>query len=175
MRIMLNALLTLALLVSGTAIAAGQWVGSVAPAVKLKDQHGKDFDLASLRGRWVALYFYPKDDTPGCSEEARQFVMAYGQLQAQNVEVVGISTDSVESHRDFATRLGIMFPLLADTEGSAARAFNVLRGFGPLKFAARETFLIDPEGTIVYHYPDVNTQEHAAQVLADVQRLKAAK
>lgn len=154
--------------------AAGEWVGAAAPAVKLPDQNGKPVDLASFRGQWVALYFYPKNDTPGCTEEAKQFRDHHAALKAKNVAVVGVSVDDVDSHREFAAKNKLPFTLLADTDGRVAKAFGVLNGFGPVKFAGRETFLIDPEGTIVYHYPDVNSRLHAAQVLADVQKLQSA-
>jgi len=154
--------------------AAGEWVGAPAPAVKLPDQTGKTVDLASFRGQWVALYFYPKNDTPGCTEEAKQFRDHHAALKAKNVAVVGVSVDDVDSHREFAAKHKLPFTLLADTDGRVAKAFGVLNGFGPVKFAGRETFLIDPEGTIVYHYPDVNSRQHAAQVLADVQKLQSA-
>lgn len=151
---------------------AGDWVGAPAPAVVLPDQNGKTVDLASFRGQWVAFYFYPKNDTPGCTEEAKQFRDHHAQLKAANVAVIGVSVDDVDSHRAFARKLGLPFTLLADTDGKVAKAFGVLHGLGPIKYAGRETFLIDPEGTIVYHYPDVDSRTHAAQVLRDVAKLQ---
>lgn len=153
--------------------AAGQWVGTPVPSVALPDQHGNTVDLSALRGNWVALYFYPKNNTPGCTEEAKQFRDHYAQLKAKGVVVVGVSMDDVESHKDFARKLALPFTLLADAEGVAAKALGVLKGVGPVKYARRETFLIDPEGMIVYHYPQVNSREHAAQVLRDVTALQA--
>lgn len=165
--------LVLALLLAfGGAAFAGEWVGAPSPAVKLPDQDGKLVDLAAFRGQWVALYFYPKDSTPGCTEEAKQFRDHFPQLKAKNIAVIGVSVDDVASHRDFATKLKIPFTLLSDVDGKVSKAFGVLHGFGPVKFAGRETFLIDPAGTIVYHYPEVNSREHAAQVLADVEKLQ---
>lgn len=165
-------LLCFALLLPSLAGAQGQWVGTPVPAVTLPDQAGKPMDLAGQRGRWLVVYFYPKNNTPGCTEEAKQFRDHHARLQALGADIVGISLDDVESHRDFARKLDLPFRLLADTEGKAARAFGVLGGFGPVKYAARETFLVDPEGTIVFHYPEVNARQHAAQVLRDVQRLQ---
>lgn len=153
-------------------VFAGDWVGAPAPAVSLPNQAGQLVDLAALRGQWVVLYFYPKNNTPGCTEEARQFRDYYPKLQAKNIAVVGVSVDDVKSHQGFAEKLQLPFTLLADTDGAAARAFGVLKGFGPVKFAARETFLIDPAGVIVYHYAAVNARDHAAQVLVDVERLQ---
>ncbi len=150
---------------------AGEWVGRPAPAVKLPNQDGNEIDLASYHGKWVALYFYPKDGSPGCTEEARRFVEFESRLKAKRIEVVGVSVDDSTSHRRFADQLKIHFNLLADTDGEVAREFGVLKGLGPVKFAARETFLIDPDGTIVYQYSQVNSKDHAAQVLRDVERL----
>ncbi|MFZ5724311.1 MAG: peroxiredoxin [Pseudomonadota bacterium] len=155
------------------AAVAGEWVGTPAPAVKLPDQSGRTVDLASFRGQWVALYFYPKNGTPGCTEEAKQFRDHYAKLKEKGVTVVGVSMDDVASHREFADKHKLPFTLLADTEGAASQAFGVLHGFGPLKYAGRETFLIDPDGTIVYHYPEVDSRQHAAQVLQDVGQLQA--
>ena len=165
--------LWLLLLLLPSLASAGEWVGTPAPAVVLPDQRGQAFDLATLRGSWVALYFYPKNDTPGCTEEAKQFRDHHAALAAKGVKVVGVSLDDVASHRAFAAKLQLPFTLLADTAGATAKAFGVLRGFGPVKYAARETFLIDPAGTIVYHYPEVHSREHAAQVLRDVTALQA--
>lgn len=167
-------LLPVLLLVCLPVIVAAEvkWVGTPLPALVLPDQDGRPFDLGAMRGNWIALYFYPKNNTPGCTEEARQFRDHHDRLQAKGVIVVGVSLDDVASHREFAKKLGLPFTLLADTDGVAARAFGVLKGVGPLKYARRETFLIDPEGTVVYHYPEVNSREHAAQVLRDVTRLQ---
>ncbi len=172
MRTLMRALALALLLLPGGIAVAGEWVGVAAPAVKLLNQAGNSFDLAALRGQWVALYFYPKDNTPGCTEEAKQFRDHFASLQAKNIAVVGVSVDDVESHRAFAEKLKIPFTLLADTDGAVAKQFGVLHGFGPVKFAGRETFLIDPEGTIVYHYAEVNSREHATQVLVDVEKLQ---
>lgn len=171
---MRHALALLLLLLSPLALADGQWVGRPAPALTLPDQDGKARRLAEFRGQWVALYFYPRDDTPGCTQEALRFRDRWADLRRANVMVVGVSVDDVASHRAFATRLKLPYPLLADDRHALAKAMGVLRGMGPLGFASRETFLIDPEGTIVYHYPDVDTARHAEQVLADVKRLSTA-
>lgn len=173
-RLLQAALLTL-LAATPLAQAAGQWVGSDAPALTLPDQDGRARSLAEFRGQWVALYFYPKDDTPGCTREAMAFRDRWAELRKANIMVVGVSVDGVASHKAFATRLKLPYPLLADEQHALAKAMGVLRGFGPMSFASRETFLIDPDGTIVYHYPSVDTARHASQVLADVTRLAADK
>lgn len=172
MRLLIRMLLVLMTLMPFTAQAAGKWVGTAAPLIKLPDQDNKLRSLADYKGRWVALYFYPKDETPGCTEEAKQFRDRWPQLQKAGIDVIGVSIDSVASHKAFTNLLKLPFPLLSDEKRELARSMGVLRGFGPVAFASRETFLIDPQGTIVYHYPSVNTSRHAQEVLDDVIRLK---
>lgn len=174
MRYLNRFLLALCLALPLAALAEGQWVGKPAPTLKLPDQDGKLRSVADFKGHWVALYFYPRDRTPGCTEEAKKFRDRWAEFRKADVMVLGVSIDDVASHKDFATRLGLPYPLLADEKRELARAMGVLRGFGPLHYAHRETFLIDPEGTIVYHYPAVDTGRHAEQVLQDVARLSAA-
>lgn len=164
---------TLLLCTPLAALAEGQWVGKPAPTVKLADQDGVLRSVQDFKGQWIALYFYPKDRTPGCTEEAKKFRERWEDFQKARVMVLGVSVDDVASHKDFAHQLGLPYPLLADDKHELARAMGVLRGFGPVSYASRQTFLIDPEGTIVYHYPDVDTGTHAAQVLRDVARLSA--
>ena len=149
----------------------GEWVGKVAPDFRLQDQNKKWHTLKEYQGKWLVLYFYPQDDTPGCTEEARQFKDLYPTYQKRNITVLGVSLNDVDSHKSFADKLGLPFPLLADSKHDLARVFKVLRGFGMLSMARRETFLIDPQGVIVYHYASVNTQSHAAQVLKDIEVL----
>lgn len=151
---------------------AAEWVGSPAPAFKLPDQHGVVHQLADYRGHWLALYFYPKDHTSGCTEEAKQFRQWYPQFKQQNIQVVGVSLDSTDSHQQFAKDLQLPFTLLSDPEGVLAKPLGVLQGFGPIKYTSRETFLIDPEGTVIYHYKDVNPSRHAQQILADIAQLQ---
>lgn len=165
------ALLGLLALVAGPLATAADWVGTPAPAFHLPDQSGQYHDLKDYKGQWLALYFYPKDGTPGCTQEAQKFRDLYSQLQADNIAVVGVSVDSVESHKGFAGKLKLPFTILSDADHTFAKQMGVLRGFGFVSYARRETFLIDPQGTIVYHYPDVDTGSHAEQVLTDVRRL----
>lgn len=164
-------LMSAGLLLASLGWGAGEWVGQDAPSFRLQDQNGRWHEMKDYKGQWVALYFYPKDGTPGCTEEAKRFRDRFPQFQKQKVVVLGVSLDDVASHKAFADKLGLPFAILADTDRSLARQFNVLKGFGPLSYAKRETFLIDPEGTIVYHYPAVDTDTHADQVLTDVARL----
>lgn len=150
---------------------ASEWVGKDAPDFHLQDQNGQWHDLKDFKGHWLAIYFYPKDGTPGCTEEASKFRDSYGEFQKLGVVVLGVSLDDVDSHKAFSDKLGLPFPILADSDHDLAAKMGVLRGFGPVSYARRETFLVDPAGTIVYHYPDVNTGSHAQQVLDDVKRL----
>lgn len=173
MSALLRTLLLAIALLPVAAQAAGQWVGTDAPTITLPDQDNRSRSLADFRGRWVALYFYPRDDTPGCTQEAIQFRDRWPQFRKAGIEVIGVSVDSVKSHKAFATTHRLPFTLLSDEKHQLAKAMGVLRGFGPVAFASRETFLIDPEGTIVYHYPSVNTARHADEVLKDVARLQS--
>lgn len=151
----------------------GEWVGQPAADFRLQDQNQQWHTLKDYKGKWLVLYFYPMDDTPGCTEEARQFRDLYPTFKQRNIAVLGISLNKVASHKSFADKLGLPFPILSDAQHDLAKAYKVLRGFGMMSYTARETFLIDPQGTIVYHYSSVNTQSHAGQVLKDIEGLGA--
>lgn len=148
-----------------------QWVGKPAPVFKLQDQNGKWHELKQYRGKWLVLYFYPKDNSPGCTTEANQFKVLYPQFVKNNAAILGVSLDDVASHQKFSEKLGLPFPILADSRHQLAEQFGIIRNLGILKIAKRETFLIDPQGAVVYHYSSVDTQTHAGQVLADLQKL----
>jgi thioredoxin-dependent peroxiredoxin len=155
---------------SNSATSQKQWVGKSAPAFKLQDQNSKWHSLSQYKGQWVVLYFYPKDNSPGCTQEANQFKTLYPQFLKSNAVVLGVSLDDVKSHQKFSEKLGLPFPLLADSKHQLASQFGIVRNLGITQIAKRESFLIDPQGTIVYHYSSVNTQTHAAQVLADIRK-----
>ncbi|RZU45302.1 peroxiredoxin Q/BCP [Fluviicoccus keumensis] len=156
--------------------ALADWVGMKAPAFSLPDQSGKVRTLDEFKGRWVVLYFYPKDATPGCTEEAKRFRDQFASFSKQGIVVLGVSLDSVESHKRFADDLKLPFALLSDSQRQLSTKLDVLGGFGPVSYTRRETFLIDPKGEIVTRYKSVDTSQHASQVLADVARLgKAVK
>ncbi len=163
--------LALILAVSTTFSWAGEWVGTAAPAFSLPDQDGKIHQLKDYKGHWLVLYFYPKDHTSGCTEEAKRFRDQFAAYQKQGIALAGVSLDSVESHKSFAQDLKLPFPLLSDSNKELSKQLGVLNGFGAFSFTSRETFLIDPQGTIVYHYNSVQPQGHATQVLADVAKL----
>ena len=147
-----------------------QWLGKAAPAFKLQDQNGQWHSLSQYKGKWVVLYFYPKDNSPGCTQEANQFKALYPQFLKNNAVVLGVSLDDVKSHQKFSEKLGLTFPLLADHTHQLSNQLGIVRNLGIIQIAKRESFLIDPQGTIVYHYSSVNTQTHAAQVLADIRK-----
>lgn len=142
--------------------------GSKAPDFSLPDQNGKLQTPASYSGRWLVLYFYPKDDTPGCTEEACAFRDGLQKLHAAGAAVVGISVDSQASHLRFAEKYQLPFPLLADVDGTVARRYGVLMDWVVLRTAKRTTFLIDPNGIIHKVYPSVDPSQHTNQVLSDI-------
>lgn len=145
--------------------------GSAAPELSLPDQSGKIMQLSDMRGQWVVLYFYPKDDTPGCTEEACQFRDDMAALQSLGARIVGISVDDSVSHAAFARKYNLQFPLLADRDGRVADAYGALSDWLLLKVARRYTFLIDPQGRIAKAYLKVDTSRHSAEIIADLKRL----
>ncbi len=152
-------------------------VGDRAPAFTLADQEGRRRELAEASGKWVLLYFYPKDFTPGCTTEACTMRDAWNELQAAGVTVFGVSADSVQSHQRFAAKYHLPFPLLADPEKTVIRAYGA---WGTKKFMGRTfegikrmSFLIDPQGKIATVYPAVKPDRHAAEVIEDLRALAA--
>jgi len=117
--------------------------------------------------KWVVLYFYPKDDTPGCTTEACQFRDDIFKIHALNAEVLGVSLDSAESHTKFAKKYGLPFPLLSDAETVTAEKYGCLSSLGPFKFAKRHTFIINPEGKLVKIY------QHSEEIIAELTRLQS--
>jgi len=148
--------------------AAEPATGSVAPNFRLQDQHDAWISLADQRGKWLVVYFYPMDETPGCTTEACEFrdnIFAFRKL---GVNVLGISVQDVASKKEFAAKHSLPFSVLADADKSVAKAYGVLSVLG---YAKRETFVIDPKGRIAKHYPDVDPKAHSKQLLADLQAL----
>jgi len=148
-------------------------VGKAAPGFSLVDQAGKSHRLAEYRGRWLVLYFYPKDDTPGCTREACAFRDDHLKFGKVDAAVVGISIDNSESHAAFAKKYSLPFPLLADPGGKVASEYGSFFSFGPLKYAKRHTFIINPDGRLAKIYRDVKPATHSDRVLADLQKLQA--
>ena len=147
-------------------------VGEPAPDFALPDQEGKTRSLAGFRGKWLVLYFYPRDDTPGCTRQACAFRDDTSRLAALGAQVVGVSVDDIESHLDFAKEHRLPFPLLADAGGAVAARYGSLRDLGLIKFARRNTFLIDPQGRIAQDYLSANASRNSQEVIEDLQRLQ---
>ena len=148
-------------------------IGAPAPEFELSDQTGQLHSLEDYRDQWVVLYFYPKDETPGCTTEACEFRDNIFEFRKINVQILGVSFDDVESHRKFAENHDLPFPLLADTEGNAAEAYGVKTKMLGMTIAKRQTFLIDPAGNLAKHYDKVKPETHSAEVLADLKTLGA--
>jgi peroxiredoxin Q/BCP len=157
----------------GIAGASALEVGATAPAFDLMDQNSKQHRLEDYRGKWLVLYFYPKNDTPGCTTEACEFRDDIFVLRQMGVAVVGVSTDEVSSHKEFAEKYQLPFPLLSDATGDVARRYGSLMSFGPVKFAKRHTFIIDPNGKIAKIYRSVSPKRHSDEVIEDLRSLGA--
>src|SRR6202158_745916 len=130
--------------------------GSNAPDFTLPSQEGSSVSLKDYRGKWVVLYFYPKDQTPGCSREAHNFQVDQQKYTDRNAAVLGVSVDNVDSHKKFCAKEGLNFKLLADTDHKVSGSYGSLTNLGLVKFAARHTFLIDPNGKIAKTYTSVD-------------------
>ena len=151
-------------------------VGMTAPNFSLADQTGTLRKLTDFAGQWVILYFYPKDDTPGCTTEACSFRDEYEFLKSKGLNIIGVSKDSVASHLKFANKYHLNFPLLSDPGATTIKAYDA---WGSKKFMGRtfegirrQTFLIDPAGEIVKSYPNVSPKGHALQILEDFEQLQ---
>ncbi len=147
-------------------------VGQPAPDFKLPDQNSKVHTLEDFRGKWLALYFYPKDDTPGCTEQACKFRDDLHKLTALGANVVGVSVDDTTSHANFAKKYNLPFPLLADNNGETAAQYGSLLNLGIVKFAKRNTFLIDPKGKIAKIYLSASASRNSIEVIEDLKKLQ---
>ena len=176
-RITLTAVLLLSVLAIACAAPASEQVavGVIAPDFELPDQVGQLHSLEDYRDQWVVLYFYPKDKTPGCTTEACEFRDNIFAFRDANAQILGVSFDSVESHREFADEYNLPFPLRADVDGKAADAYGVATRMLGMKLARRQTFLIDPDGRVAKHYRDVDPDTHSEEVLADLELLNTDK
>src|SRR5438445_8775996 len=139
--------------------------GTPAPDFTLNSQDGKALRLHDLRGKWVVLYFYPKDFTSGCTREAHNFQRDQDEYARRNAVIVGVSVDSAESHKKFCAKEGLNFKLLADTSHEVSKQYGSLMNFGIARISARHTFLIDTEGKIVQTFASVNPAKHSAELL----------
>ncbi len=148
-------------------------IGTKAPEFKLQDQNGETHSLEQYKGKKVILYFYPKDDTPGCTKQACNFTSLYPQFQEKDAVVLGVSKDSVESHNKFAEKYHLTFPLLSDENLDCIKAYGVWQeknSFGVKKMGiVRTTFLIDEEGNIAKVFNKVNAEQNPEEMLAELE------
>jgi peroxiredoxin Q/BCP len=140
--------------------------GQAAPTFTLPNQEGASIDLGTYRGQWVVLYFYPKDMTTGCTIEAHNFQRDLDKYKALNAVILGVSVDTVDSHKQFCTKDSLTFTLLSDSDKKVVQEYGSLGSFGPMVIAKRNTFLIDPQGKIAKVWTGVNPNTHSDDVLA---------
>ena len=147
-------------------------IGADAPSFTLPDSQGNQVSLNDYKGKWAVLYFYPKDDTPGCTKEACQFRDDFKTLEALGAKVIGVSIDDSFSHKKFAEKYNLPFPLLSDASGEVADRYGALNNFLVIKLAKRYTFLINPQGKIAKIYLSVDTSKHSQEIIEDLKKLK---
>jgi len=164
--------LSLSLGIARAADDALPTAGQSAPTFTLPSQDGSQIALDSFHGKWVVLYFYPKDMTTGCTIEAHNFQRDLGKFEAENAVIVGVSVDTPDSHKKFCTKEGLTFRLLADPEHKVVDEYGSLGHFGTWTIANRNTFLIDPLGKIVRVWTKVDPSHHSEEVLAALAELK---
>lgn len=143
-------------------------VGDTAPSFTVKDTNGNTVSLSDYAGKTVVLYFYPKDDTPGCTKEACNFRDHYDAYQGKDIVVFGVSMDDEASHQAFTDKFSLPFPLLADTDGAITKAYDVEGEMNGTRYAKRVTYVIDGNGTIAKVYGTVNAATHAEDILAEL-------
>lgn len=147
--------------------------GTPAPAFSLKNQHGDTVSFTNFKDKWVVLYFYPKDFTQGCSLEAHNFQEDEAKYTKKNAVILGVSTDSPDSHKEFCAKEGLNFMLLADTDKKVSELYGSTLELGLATVSARHTFIIDPQGIIRKTYNDVDPASHSEEVLSDLAVLQA--
>ena len=160
------------MLITSSSVLANLEVGDKAPNFILNDQNNEAHQLSDYEGRWVILYFYPKDDTPGCTTQACDFRDAVKRIIASRSVVFGLSLDSVESHKRFSDKNNLPFSLLSDEEGVAAKSYDSLNNFMGYKSAKRNTFIINPQGFLSKIYLSVDPKTHSQMVLNDLSLLQ---
>jgi len=146
--------------------------GDDAPNFTLPDNQGRQVSLSDFKSKWVVLYFYPKDDTPGCTTEACHFRDDFKLLENLGAQVVGMSIDDSFSHKKFAEKYNLPFPLLSDASGEVASLYGALNNFLVIKLAKRYTYLINPQGKIAKIYLSVDTSKHSQEIIEDLKKLK---
>ena len=158
------------LLINGESISEIN-TGQVAPNFNLQDQNGEWHTLDNYKGKWVVLFFYPKDQTPGCTTEACNFRDNIFEFEKLNAQILGVSVDDVESHQAFSEKYSLPYPILADVNKECATEYCVLGKFMMMTIAKRQSFLINPEGSIVKHYKKVDPDTHTKEVIVDLKQL----
>jgi peroxiredoxin Q/BCP len=159
-------------LVQGAETQTQPATGTAAPDFSLKTGDGSQVSLKDFKGKWVVLYFYPKDMTSGCTMEAKNFQRDLAKYDQTGAVILGVSVDSAQSHKDFCTKEGLTFKLLADPEGKVAAQYGSTMDYKGTTMAARNTFLINPKGEIAKVYMGVKPADHSDQVLKDLAELK---
>src|SRR3979411_1333340 len=173
MALIVVAALAVASAVGFTSAASGApGVGAVAPDFTLKSQENKPVSLHDFKGKWVVLYFYPKDFTSGCTVEAHNFQRDQAQYDARNAVIIGVSMQDADSHQKFCAKEGLSFKLLADTDSHVSSTYDSVMNLGVAKLSARHTFLIDPNGIVQKVYTDVKPEKHSEEVLAALAELQ---
>jgi thioredoxin-dependent peroxiredoxin len=150
-------------------------IGDIAPSFTLNDAQGQTHYLSDYAGSYLVLYFYPKDDTPGCTREACHFRDDISQLENLRAKIVGVSVDDSVSHAKFSTKFHLPFPLLSDKDGAVADSYHALTNLYLIKIAKRYTFLIDPTGKIAKIYTNVDTATHSKQIIEDLKSIQIDK
>jgi peroxiredoxin Q/BCP len=157
-------------LITGTSIGEVN-TGQTAPNFNLQDQNGEWHTLDNYKGKWVVLFFYPKDQTPGCTTEACNFRDNIFEFEKLNAQILGVSLDDVESHQAFSEKYSLPYPILADVNKECATEYGVLGKFMMMTIAKRQSFLINPEGSIIKHYKKVDPDTHTQEVIGDLKKL----
>jgi len=149
--------------------------GTAAPDFTLNSQEHRPVSLHDFRGKWVVLYFYPKDFTSGCTREAHNFQRDLSEYERKNAVILGVSVQDENTHQQFCAKEGLSFKLLADKNYTVSSAYDSLVNLGIAKLSARHTFLIDPQGVVRKSYVSVNADKHSAEVLSDLSQLQEAR
>ena len=175
--VLIAALAVLAAIVTWTSKPVSAWtempaVGSAAPTFKLTTNEGKEASLGDFKGKWVVLYFYPKDFTSGCTLEAHNFQRDLEKYTAMNVVILGVSVDTADSHKEFCAKEGLNFKLLSDTDAKVSEQYGSVMDYNGSKLSARNTFIIDPKGNIAKVFEKVKPTGHSEEVLAALGELQ---
>jgi peroxiredoxin Q/BCP len=175
MALVVVAVLAIASVIGFSSAASGApAVGAAAPDFTLNSQESKSISLHDFKGKWVVLYFYPKDFTTGCTIEAHNFQRDLAQYEQKNAVIVGVSVQDEDSHQKFCTKEGLSFKLLADTKQEVSTEYDSVMNMGVVKLSARHTFLIDPQGKVEKVWLDVKPDKHSEEVLASLTELQGA-